>query len=201
MKRKILLLTAMIFVIASFTACGKEKKEEQKSVKDDLIELVGTEIPDAEKKEIEAMNTYNGYFAGESEVDTAALLADLENTIIPKYKEFMTSVEAIEVEFDEVTAIKELYYSSMDYQLQALLQVEEALKEEDADYQNEAAALLEQAEGKYAEYLAAVEKLASENNVTIKNNSSIAASQNDDSTEKDSDTEASEAESSEAEAE
>lgn len=190
MKRKILLFTAMIVALASFTACGKEKNDEQKSVKDDLIELVGTEIPDAEKKEIEAMNTYNGYFTGKSEVDTAALLADLENTIIPKYEEFMTSVEAIEVEFDEVLAIKELYYSSMDYQLQALRQVAEALKEEDADYQDEAASLLEQAEGKYAEYLAAVESLASENNITIKNNSNIITSKDDDSSETASDTEA-----------
>lgn len=189
MKRKILLFTAVILAFASFTACGKEKNDEKKSVKDDFIELIGTEIPEAEKKEIEAMNTYNGYFTEGSEVDTAALLADLENNIIPKYEEFMTSVEAIEVEYDEVLAIKELYYSSMDYQLQALKQVTEALKEEDADYQEEASSLLKQAEEKYAEYLAAVESLASENNITIKNNSNIAASNNDDSSETDSETE------------
>ncbi len=189
MKRKILLFTAMIFALASFTACGKEKNDEEKSIKDDFIELVGTEIPSAEKKEIEAMNTYNGYFTEGSEIDTAALLADLENNIIPKYEEFMTSVEEIEVEYDEVLAIKELYYSAMDYQLQALKQVTEALKEEDADYQEEAASLLGQAEEKYAEYLAAVEGLASENNITIKNNSNITASKNEDSSEVDSDME------------
>lgn len=189
MKRKILLFTAVILAFVSFTACGKEENDEKKSVKDDFIELIGTEIPEAEKKEIEAMNTYNGYFTEGSEVDTAALLADLENNIIPKYDEFMTSVEAIEVEYDEVLAIKELYYSAMDYQLQALKQVTEALKEEDADYQEEASSLLEQAEEKYAEYLTAVESLASENNITIKNNSNIAASNNDDSSKTDSETE------------
>ncbi|MGN0395336.1 MAG: hypothetical protein ACI4EF_08235 [Coprococcus sp.] len=168
MRQKLLLFAIAALMILSCTACGKEKNKEKKSVRDDFVKLIGTDIPEVEKKEIEIMNTYNGYFTGDK-VDTEALLSGLENSILPQYEEFLKSIEAISVDNEEVKAVKELYYSSMDYQFQALKKVDEALKENKTDYQTEASELLRQAEDKYAEYKTAVEKMAVDNNVTIVN--------------------------------
>ncbi len=166
MKQKKLLLLIFSFVLLIASACGKEKKVEKNSIRDEFVKLIGTEIPRAEETEREAMNAYNGYFTGDK-VDTEALLAELENYIIPKYEKFMSDIEAIAVDYKENETIKEMYYSSMDYQFQALKKVTESLKNRSADYQSDAADLMKQAETKYAEYKMAVENMALQNNVML----------------------------------
>ncbi len=170
MKKKLILLALVTLSLVTFAACGK-KKEEAPTLKEDFIELVQVEIPEAEKNEIAIMTTYNNYFKNGSEIDTGVLLSDLENNIIPKYEEFLKQVQTIETDFDEVKAVKDQYYTAMDYQLKALNKVKDALKEEEADYQAEAGELLKKAEEEYDKYLAAVNDIAMQNNITIKNSS------------------------------
>lgn len=175
MKRR-LLMTMMAMVLAfSFTGCGSKTDEttteattEAKSeVKDEFIQFVGTDIPKVEASEAEVMKKYNAYFAEGTTIDTDALLKDLTDNIIPQYKAFLDSVQAIETKTDEVKALKDKYYDAMNAQYEALQKVQSAVKDKNKDIQTEAKKYLSDSQSKYTAYNDAVYELAQKENVTL----------------------------------
>ena len=140
MKRRLLITMIAVALAFSLTGCGSKKEEQTTAtteaaseVKDEFIQFVGTDIPKVEKDEADVMNKYNAYFAEGTSVDTGALLKDLSENLLPKYKTFLDSVESIEVKTDEVMALKDQYYDAMNTQYEALQQVETAVKDKNKD--------------------------------------------------------------------
>lgn len=168
MKNKLIpaLLTTLSLCLLS--ACGTEEvTEESVTPASELVTLMNTDIPSVEEDEKSAMSAYNSYFSENTDLDKDALLADLDDNIIPTYETFMTNLEAIAPETEEVKAVYDLYYDSMNLQYQAIVKIEQALTEESEDYQTEAAELLTQSKDKYQEFQQAVSDLAEENNIVI----------------------------------
>lgn len=146
MKRR-LLMTMMVVVLAfSLAGCGSKKEdtttetttEAKSEVKDEFIQFIGTDIPKVEADEAAVMKKYNAYFSEGTTIDTDALLKDLTDNIIPQYKAFLDSVQAIEVKTDEVKALKDQYYDAMNTQYEALQKVQTAVKDKNKDVQTEA---------------------------------------------------------------
>ncbi len=174
MKRRLLITMMAVALAFSFTGCGSKKEEQTTAtteaaseVKDEFIQFVGTDIPKVEKDEADVMNKYNAYFAEGTTVDTGALLKDLSENLLPKYKTFLDSVESIEVKTDEVKALKDQYYDAMNTQYEALQKVETAVKDKNKDLQTEAQKMLSDAQSKYTAYNDAVYALAQKENVTL----------------------------------
>lgn len=174
MKRRLLITMMAVALAFSLTGCGSKKEEQTTAtteaaseVKDEFIQFVGTDIPKVEKDEADVMNKYNAYFAEGTSVDTDALLKDLSENLLPKYKTFLDSVESIEVKTDEVMALKDQYYDAMNTQYEALQQVETAVKDNNKDLQTEAQKMLSDAQSKYTAYNDAVYALAQKENVTL----------------------------------
>lgn len=174
MKRRLLITMMAVALAFSLTGCGSKKEEQTAAtteaaseVKDEFIQFVGTDIPKVEKDEADVMNKYNAYFAEGTSVDTDALLKDLSENLLPKYKTFLDSVESIEVKTDEVMALKDQYYDAMNTQYEALQQVETAVKDKNKDLQTEAQKMLSDAQSKYTAYNDAVYALAQKENVTL----------------------------------
>ena len=174
MKRRLLITMMAVALAFSLTGCGSKKEEQTTAtteatseVKDEFIQFVGTDIPKVEKDEADVMNKYNAYFAEGTSVDTDALLKDLSENLLPKYKTFLDSVESIEVKTDEVMALKDQYYDAMNTQYEALKQVETAVKDKNKDLQTEAQKMLSDAQSKYTAYNDAVYALAQKENVTL----------------------------------
>lgn len=174
MKRRLLITMMAVALAFSLTGCGSKKEEQTTAtteaaseVKDEFIQFVGTDIPKVEKDEEDVMNKYNAYFAEGTSVDTDALLKDLSENLLPKYKTFLDSVESIEVKTDEVMALKAQYYDAMNTQYEALQQVETAVKDKNKDLQTEAQKMLSDAQSKYTAYNDAVYALAQKENVTL----------------------------------
>lgn len=174
MKRRLLITMIAVALAFSLTGCGSKKEEQTTAtteaaseVKDEFIQFVGTDIPKVEKDEADVMNKYNAYFAEGTSVDTDALLKDLSENLLPKYKTFLDSVESIEVKTDEVMALKDQYYDAMNTQYEALQQVETAVKDKNKDLQTEAQKMLSDAQSKYTAYNDAVYALAQKENVTL----------------------------------
>ena len=113
------------------------------------------------------MKNFNSYFAEGTAVDTDALLKDLTDNLLPKYKTFLDDVQAIEVKTDEVKALKDQYYDAMNAQYEAMQKVEAAVKDKNKDIQTEAQKLLSDAQSKYTAYNDAVYALAQKENVTL----------------------------------
>lgn len=174
MKRRLLITMMAVALAFSLTGCGSKKEEQTTAtteaaseVKDEFIQFVGTDIPKVEKDEADVMNKYNAYFAEGTSVDTDALLKDLSENLLPKYKTFLDSVESIEVKTDEVMALKDQYYDAMNTQYEALQQVETAVKDKNKDLQTEAQKMLSDAQSKYTAYNDAVYALAQKENITL----------------------------------
>mgnify|MGYP004585921983 CR=1 FL=1 len=174
MKRRLLITMMAVALAFSLTGCGSKKEEQTTAtteaaseVKDEFIQFVGTDIPKVEKDEADVMNKYNAYFAEGTTVDTDALLKDLSENLLPKYKTFLDSVESIEVKTDEVKALKDQYYDAMNTQYEALQKVETAVKDKNKDLQTEAQKMLSDAQSKYTAYNDAVYALAKKENVTL----------------------------------
>lgn len=176
MKRRLLItMMAVVFAFA-LTACADknvdkettQETETESEVKGDFIQFVGTDIAKADAEETEIMNKFNSYFAEGKSVDTEALLKDLSENIIPKYKAYLSDVETINVKTDEVKALKDKYYEAMNTQYQALLKVETAIKDKDKEAQSEAEKLVLDAKEKYTVYSDALYALAQKENVTLK---------------------------------
>lgn len=170
MKNKMMMIMLAVVMLVSLAACGGSDAEttaETASVKEEFIQFIGTDIPEAEKTETEVMEKYNSYFTEGESVDSDALLTDLTDNILPEYSEFLAGVDAIEVSTDEVKNLKTLYYDAMNAQYQALSKVQTALQNEDKDVQTEAQKLLADAKTKYTAYNDAVYELAQQENVTL----------------------------------
>ena len=156
MKRRLLMTMMAMVLVFSLAGCGSKKDEPttaasteaESEVKDELIQFIGTDIPKVEADEAAVMKSYNSYFAEGATIDTDTLLKDLTDNIIPKYKAFLDSVQAIELKTDEVKALRDLYYDAMNVQ-------------------NEAKKLLSSAQSKYTAYNDAVYALAQKENVTL----------------------------------
>lgn len=179
MKNRVMMIVLAAAMLMSLAACGgsdTETTEAAASVKEEFVQFIGTDIPEAEKTETEVMTKYNSYFTEGESVDSDALLTDLTDNLIPKYSEFLASVDAIEVGTDEVKNLKTLYYDAMDTQYQALQKVQTALQNEDKDIQTEAQQLLTDAKTKYTAYNDAVYALAQQENVTLNGDLATTAS-------------------------
>ena len=121
MKRRLLMTMMAMVLVFSLAGCGSKKDEPttaasteaESEVKDELIQFIGTDIPKVEADEAAVMKSYNSYFAEGATIDTDTLLKDLTDNIIPKYKAFLDSVQAIELKTDEVKALRDQYYDAM----------------------------------------------------------------------------------------
>lgn len=140
-------------------SAGSTTEEAVSPVVSDFVEFMNTELPPAVAKETEAMAAYNKYFTGDT-VDTAGLLDEMNNTVIPGYNEFLSELEAITVETDEVKEIYNAYSESMQLQYDGLCKMEQALRNSDTDMQAEAVGLFNDARDKYATYQILVKELA-----------------------------------------
>ena len=164
MKKKLLRGIIVAVMGVMLCACGSNgsnttTEAEASPVVSDFVEFMNTELPPVVAKETEAMAAYNKYFTGET-VDAAALLQEMNNTVIPDYNEFLSDLEAITVETDEVKKIYEAYSEAMKLQYDGLCKMEQALRNSDTDMQTEAVGLFNDARNKYSTYQILVKELA-----------------------------------------
>lgn len=164
MKKRLLMGIITVVMGIMLCACGNSGSDTTTEaavspVVSDFVEFMNTELPPVVAKETEAMAAYNKYFNGGT-VDTAALLEELNNTVIPDYNEFLSDLEAITVETDEVKKIYDAYSEAMKLQYDGLCKMEQALRNNDTDMQTEAVGLFNDARDKYSTYQILVKELA-----------------------------------------
>lgn len=171
MKKKICLLLTGMMLACSLMACGKDKSGEAKvddanAVQEDLVEFINDELPGIAADKDSALTIYNSYFTG-SDIDNAALVADLKNNAIPSMETYITNLNAIEVETTEVQEIKQLYLMGIQKQYEAMKMVVNAIESEIPDYLVQAEALIVEAQLYMKDYEAKVVEIASNNQITI----------------------------------
>lgn len=169
--KKLTAWTALVGLMIGITACGKAD-----AVKDDLYTYLNemAEIQDLQK---EAINEYNSYVTSE-EADSQQLLAALNSSIIPKYENYLTELNAVAPTTEDVQNVKAVCVNGANKQMEALKKVAEAITACDTDILNEADKLIVEAETIFADYESQLNVLANEHEITLTNGGSDAIQEN-----------------------
>lgn len=169
MKRFIKKMTVVICLaglMLSATACGKSDP-----VKDDLYNYL-TLMSGAQTLQKEAIDEYNAKVSGE-DADSQQLLTALNDTIIPKYQEYLDALDATAPETEEVQAVRAICVDGSNKQMEALQKVAEAITDCDTDMLNDADDMIAEAESLFVDYESQVQALADSHEITLTGAASV----------------------------
>jgi len=182
MKKSIKKLVATVLlsgVMLAMTACGKTD-----AVQDDLYTYLNN-MTEAQVLQQEAITEYNTYVTS-ADADSQQLLTALNDSIIPKYQNYMAKLDAVTPETEEVQTVKAACEAGANKQLDALNKVVEAINACDTDLLNEADTLIRESEQAFADYESQLQTLASEHNIELVNDGAGAGNDNSDASATDS---------------
>jgi len=168
MKKKIYIAAMILSLSAALCGCGKkdEKKDDTVSVKDDVVEFVNEELTAIESDRTNAIAIYNSYFASE-DIDLAVFVTNMNDSAIPSMETYISNLTAIEVDTDEVMALKNLCLQSAQKQHDAMKKVVLAVEEQNPEYLTEAETLITEAESSMIQYESELRLLAVDHGITI----------------------------------
>jgi len=158
MKKIIMILLAMVMAIGLLTGCGSDPvaKELEKFLNTDMVEA-NAKYEDL-KKEMAKWEKLE---------DDAALIASLKNTVMPNINESLDLVSKIELQTEEVKAIKGKYKKMLDTYKEGYQGMLSAAEAGDAAAAETAGAKLDEGVKLLDEYNKALEALAKEKNMEI----------------------------------
>lgn len=166
MKKKAYIALITLALVGLVSGCGK-KKEETVSVKSDVVEFVNEELPTAKTDHDSAIGIYNAYFADGADQDLDAFKASLQDTAIPTMEKCIKTISAIEVETDEVKALKDSYLQSVQKEYEAMKMVVSAIDGQNADYLTQADTLISEAATLMNDYQTKLQTLADEQGIVV----------------------------------
>ncbi len=160
--KKLTVVATLAGMMVCMTACGKKDV-----VKDDLYAYLTqmTEVQEAQKSAITEYNTC----VANPEADSQQLQTALNDSIIPKYESYITQLNGVAPETEEVQNLHASCVDAANKQLEALKKVSEAIAACDTDMLADADALISEAELLFDSYETQVETLASEHEITLMN--------------------------------
>ncbi len=168
MKKTYIAVLTLVLACA-LAGCGKkeEAEDQAKDVKTDVIEFVNEELPAAKTERDSAIATYNAYFAEGSEQDLNAFKASLHDSAIPAMENCIAAINAIEVDTDEVSDLKNVYLQSVQKEYEAMKMVESAIDGQNADYLTQADGLISEAATLMSDYQTKLQTIANEQGIVV----------------------------------
>ena len=140
------------------------------SLQDEIINLVGTELPRIAPERDEAVALFNAYFSEGSDKNSETWMKTLQDEALPKYDAYLQKLNAIETVHQDVTDLKKLYVESADLQRAAIEDVINAIKNTDTSLLDYARTKVEDSEKKLAEYEDKLRGMCSANNINLEGN-------------------------------
>ncbi|WCN36733.1 hypothetical protein [Aneurinibacillus uraniidurans] len=157
-KRSIMLIGFLLVLF--LVGCG------QSEVSKDLQDYINNKLPELAKVETDAIRDYESV-TGNNFKNDEITYNKLQDSVIPKYRDFIEKLEAIKPATKELQAAHEIYIQAANKQYSAFLQMSDALEKQDVG-------LLAQANDKLAEgrkgirqWQTEIEALAKKHNVTF----------------------------------
>ncbi|MFG6497013.1 hypothetical protein P8610_16755 [Fictibacillus sp. UD] len=159
LMKKYVLASILMFILI-LSGCGGDP------VQDDLLNYVNEQMPKLADDETEIVGKYADV-TGMNYTDDYTLYDALKLEIIPEYNAFISDLEAVEIETDELRKIHEDYIEAANIQASAFLQIVTAIENQDSAIINEANEKLNTARKMMRDYKSDVEKLAKEHDVKL----------------------------------
>ncbi len=141
MKKKFMTFLLALSMVLLFVGCGKKDEEEvateaaagAKSVQEEIVQFVNTDLPAIAADRDSAVNIYNQYFADGSDQDSEAWRSKLETEALVSYNTYLDNLNALTYENAEVNNLKDLYVKSSEGQRDAIQHVINAIAEVNTD--------------------------------------------------------------------
>lgn len=137
------------------------------SVQDDLLDYINVELVKVTDLENEAVSAYESV-SGTNYTNDNTMYQTMVNTVIPKYEQFLSILESIEPETQEVMDIHQTFLDGARLQMDGFNLVVEALEKQDRDLVNTANEKLNQGKSYIDQFQSDLQALAQENGVTFK---------------------------------
>ena len=160
MKKILIVCLIMSLLIISLSACAIDP------VQIDLINYFNVEIEPLKALEAEALDVWNAN-TGNNYKDDQTLYSALNETIIPKFGEFISKLEAIKPETPEVQKIHDILLEATKLRNEGFKICKEAIDKQDPDLINTSNEKLASSETKMQEYQAALKELGEKHNVNV----------------------------------
>ena len=158
MKKILIVCLIMLLSIISLSACASDP------VQKDLINYSNVEIGPLMALEAEVLDTWNAN-TGNNYKDDPTLYSALNETIIPKFDEFTSKLEAIKPETPEVQKIHDILLEATRLRNESFKICKEAIDKQDSDLINTSNEKFASGEAKGQEFLAAFNELKEKHNV------------------------------------
>lgn len=149
------------------TGTTAQPATEAKSLQQEILSFVGSDLPGIESERNEAVAIYNAYFNEGSDKDADKWMTSLSEQALPKYDSYLQKLNAIPVEHEDVANLKMLYVESADLQRAAIEDVINAIKNVDSSLLGYAQQKVDDSEAKLEEYETALRNLCAANNITL----------------------------------
>ena len=106
MKKKFMTFLLALSMVLLFVGCGKKDEEEvateaaagTKSVQEEIVQFVNTDLPAIAADRDSAVNIYNQYFADGSDQDSEAWRSKLETEALVSYNTYLDNLNALSYE-------------------------------------------------------------------------------------------------------
>lgn len=169
MKKKVYTVMLTLAFACLLTGCGKKDKQDEAGtdVKADVIEFVNEELPTAKADHDSAIAIYNAYFAEGSNQDLEAYKSSLQDNAIPTMEKCIQTISGLEVQTDEVKALKDSYLQSVQKEYEAMKMVVSAIDGENADYLTQADSLISEAATLMSDYQTKLQTIANEQGIIV----------------------------------
>ena len=158
MKKILIVCLIMSLLIISLSACAIDP------VQIDLINYFNVEIEPLKALEAEVLDAWNAN-TGDNYKDDQTLYSALNETIIPKFGEFISKLEAIKPETPEVQKIHDILLEAARLENESFTICKEAIDKQDPDLMKTSTEKLASAEAKNQEYITASNELKKKHNV------------------------------------
>ncbi|WP_409294299.1 hypothetical protein V1498_13870 [Peribacillus sp. SCS-26] len=152
-----MLLLALPLALAG---CGSDP------VQDEILKYVNEEMPKLADKEEKVIKDYES-ITGQNYTDDQTMYDKLQGTIIPKYNEFISDLEGVEVDSKDLSNIHEGYIEAVNIQGEAFVKMTEAIEKQDSGLIAEANSMLADARKKMRTFQSDIKGLAKEHDVTF----------------------------------
>jgi hypothetical protein len=157
----ITILAFVLIITMLFAGCGEDP------IQKDLLNYVNNEIPKIASLESDALDKYNSVTGDNYNTDEETYTA-LSDSIIPKYRNFITKLEEIKPQTPEVKALHELYIEAANNQYNAFVQLKAAIETQDTNMVSQANEKLDKGRKGLRDFQDKIAELAKKHNVEFK---------------------------------
>lgn len=169
----VLLLLAAVLI---FWGCGSSGRENTAASptdgaveKQEILQLVNTDLPAIAPDRDHAVELYNSYFSGSRATagDAESWLEKLQNDALTSYDRYLQNLDQLQYESKEVNELKALYRNCASLQRDAIQQVVNALQSSDSQGLDKAKQDISDSEVYLKQYEDMLKKLCQKNGITI----------------------------------